>query len=46
MQGFRFPIEHHQRNDQQIVVDLLPPQYTKQTTPPMSPANRGMFNRD
>lgn len=41
MQGFRnYPMENHQR-DQQIVVDLMPQQYTKPTTPPPSPPMQG-----
>lgn len=44
MQGFRnYNVEAlQQREQQQIVVDLMPPQYTKQTTPPPSP-NSGEF---
>lgn len=39
MQGFRnYAIEAAQQREQQIVVDLLPPQYTKHNTPPPSPS--------
>lgn len=41
MQGFRnYPMDNQQR-DQQIVVDLMPSQYTKPTTPPPSPPLNG-----
>lgn len=40
MQEFRFALEHQQR-EQQIVVDLLPQQYTKPSTPPPSPPMKG-----
>ncbi|XP_037036551.1 segmentation protein even-skipped [Bradysia coprophila] len=36
MQEFRFALEHQQR-EQQIVVDLMPQQYGKPSTPPPSP---------
>lgn len=43
MQGFRnYPMDNQQR-DQQIVVDLMPSQYTKPTTPPPSPPLNGKF---
>lgn len=35
MQGFRnYNMDAIQQRDQQIVVDLLPPQYNKSTPPP------------
>lgn len=40
MQEFRFALEHQQR-EQQIVVDLMPQQYTKPSTPPPSPPMKG-----
>lgn len=44
MQEFRFALEHQQR-EQQIVVDLMPQQYTKPSTPPPSPPMKGQcFN--
>ena len=44
MQGFRnYIIENQQRDGQQIVVDLMPPQYAKPSTPPPSPPRTGLF---
>lgn len=43
MQGFRnYGIDGHMqgRDQQQIVVDLLPSQYTKPATPPLSPQGK------
>lgn len=44
MQGFRnYNFEAQQRGQQHsIVVDIIPSQYTKSTTPPLSPNYKGM----
>lgn len=42
MQEFRFALEHQQR-EQQIVVDLMPQQYAKPSTPPPSPPMKGQW---
>lgn len=44
MQGFRnYNFETQQRGQQHsIVVDIIPSQYTKTTTPPLSPNYKGM----
>lgn len=44
MQGFRnYNFEAQQRGQQHsIVVDIIPSQYTKTTTPPLSPNYKGM----
>ena len=45
MQGFRnYNLEALQRDQQQIVVDLMPPQYNK-STPPPSP-NSGKYTQN
>ena len=41
MQGFGFAYEDSQKRDQQIVVDLMPQQYNKVSTPPSSPSMKG-----
>lgn len=45
MQGFRnYNFEAQQRGQQHsIVVDIIPSQYTKTTTPPLSPNYKGML---
>lgn len=41
MQGFRnYSLEAAVQQRDQIVVDLLPPQYTKHNTPPPSPTGK------
>lgn len=45
MQGFRnYSFEQPQRG-QPIVVDILPSQYTKPSTPPPSPTYKGEFTK-
>lgn len=40
MQGFRnYDLDMVQQREQQIVVDLMPPQYTKPSPPPTPPTS-------
>lgn len=42
MQGYRNYAMESQREQQSIVVDLIPSQYTKPSTPPPSPPLKGI----
>lgn len=44
MQGFRnYALDMVQQREQQIVVDLMPPQYTKPSPPPTPPTSGKLY---